>query len=301
VSVDSVPLVPPFTYNNQCGSVLLTTFIPVLLMGYTIQLVFPVAAMAVLTQIPHTALPPFCLQIFPGFLWPELWLQGEESFVHNKEGNDILNIRSILCNDVLNNWLLMLTFGLCSPILAVAIVCCVLVKMCMWMTLMGRFTSHMLIGSGDLEVDSASGASEVGVLSQVGSTGSTTTMVVTTKEEVVGFALMSLTRVRISLFTVLQYLFWRLACCSALFVGLLSWDLAGDEIGWLLSLWVPFLPFVYVLMLRCIAYYFNYLSSDSGGMDKKDVRQASVVVEMSAAPHRTSRNPLHEVDGSSTL
>jgi hypothetical protein len=56
-----------------------------------------------------------------------------------------------------------------------------------------------------------------------------------------------------------------------------------------------------VLMLRCIAYYFNYLSSDSGGMDKKDVRQASVVVEMSAAPHRTSRNPLHEVDGSSTL
>jgi hypothetical protein len=36
---ESAPVTPPFVYNNQCASVILTSFIPVLIIGYSIQLI----------------------------------------------------------------------------------------------------------------------------------------------------------------------------------------------------------------------------------------------------------------------
>ena len=50
--------------------------------------------------------------------------------------------------------------------------------------------------------------------------------------------------------------FWRLVSCSALFITLLSWDMAADEVSWLQSFWIPLLPLGFVVMLRCIAHYF---------------------------------------------
>jgi hypothetical protein len=58
VKMDSASLVPPFTYNNQCGSVVVTSYIPVLLLGYSLQLVLPVLVMALLRCVPHTSIPP---------------------------------------------------------------------------------------------------------------------------------------------------------------------------------------------------------------------------------------------------
>ena len=292
MSVDSVPLVPPFTYNYQCGSVLLTSFIPVLIMGYSIQLLLPVAAMAILTYVPYSLIPLVCRHMFRGILWPTQWSQGGTELVHNKlfvnKHTDVmLQIRSILCNDVLNNWILMLTFGLCSPILAVAIVCCVLVKMTLWMILIGRFTRHVLVGNGDSDGDSAVKAPVPRV---------STIIVDTSNDEVIYFALESLTQVRISLFNALKYSFWRLAWCSALFVGLLSWDLAGDEVGWLQSLWVPLLPLFHMLMLHCIAYYFSCEIGD--GMAKGVSVEEKNVALPGQGVDFASRNPLHHEDSS---
>jgi hypothetical protein len=253
-----------------------------------------------LTQVPYESIPPICHQMFRGIMWPDHWLQGGDKFIRNKvfmaqHTDGMLQIRSILCNDVLNNWLLMLTFGLCSPILAAAIACCVVVKMGLWTLLMGRYARHVLMENRDSDGDSAIKASQGATVSNLVGRGSTA-IADTSNDEVIYFALESLTQVRISLFSVLKYSFWRLAWCSALFVGLFSWDLAGDEVEWMRSLWAPLLPLFHVLMLYCIAHYLNVTGGNSAA-------KGASVQEKSTALHEegtncTSQNPLHHSDNS---
>ena len=287
---ESAPLVPPFTYNNQCGSVLLTSYIPVLLMGYSIQLLLPAAVAVTLTCFPRVSMPSLGHQIFHGILWPDHWIQGGDEFARNKammssHTDLMLKVRSIFCNDVLNNWLSLLTFGLCSPVLAVAIVCCVLLKMFLWISLVGRFTRHVLLGQMESATDDSSDIM------------SSTTVANTNKNEVTCFALNSLAEVHLSLSIVLKDSFWRLAWCSALFIGLLSWDLATDEVGWLRALWVPILPLFHVLMLHCIAYYLY-----NGGDGARQLKQSSeekITAQLQDEHHkRATKNPLNDVDNS---
>lgn len=245
VDVDSVPLTPPFTYNNQCGSVLLTSYIPVLLLGYSLQLLLPVFVLVLQIYLPIMAIPSFIRHASHGIIWPDHWLQDEISN-HNIDILDsnqevLLKIRTIYCNDVLNNWLIMLTFGLCSPVLALAVVFCILLKMLVWVMLVGRFLRYTML------YDS-----------------STSSIVDTSKGNAVSVVLKALGDVHIPLFNVLASSFWRLAWYSAVFVGLLGWDLAADDVGWIQSLWVPVTPLGMVLILRFTAKYVN-----SNGMDSK--------------------------------
>ena len=153
--VESVPLVPPFTYNNQCGSVVLTSYIPVLLLGYAIQLMLTFLALAFLTYVPYGLLSSFVRNMLHGIILlvvcPEYWLQEGDASIRNRailsaDPTILLKICTIFCNDVFNNWLMMMTFGLCSPVLVVAIACAVVLKMslCMWTLLLGRFTKCVL-------------------------------------------------------------------------------------------------------------------------------------------------------------
>ena len=157
--METASLVPPFTYNNQCGSVVLTAYIPVFLLGYSIQLVLPLILLAVLTCLSHDSIPSSVRMMFHGIIWPEYWLHGGDAVLAHNNGNPsrILAMRPILCNDVCNNWLVMVTFGLCSPILAVAIACSVVLKMSLWVLLIGRFTKRSLLdrdgGSGGSSSD----------------------------------------------------------------------------------------------------------------------------------------------------
>jgi hypothetical protein len=266
--VESASLVPPFTYNNQCGSVVLTSYIPVLLLGYSIQLMLPFIFMTSLTFVSYDSMPPSVRKMFHGIIWPEYWLQGGDVLVRNtailnSDPSVLLEIETICCNDVLNNWLLMLTFGLCSPVLAVAIVCSVLLKMSLWMSLVGRFTRSILPGDGgggdgsNATSPPAAGTTAVGPFPSRLSETVSRRSVVNNKntDDVVHFALTALAEVHIPLFEVLSRSFWRLIWCSALFVALLGWDMAGDEVGLLQSLWVPLAPLGYALVLRCGAHY----------------------------------------------
>jgi hypothetical protein len=242
----------------------------VFLLGYSIQLSLPLVVVAALTWVRYESMPPSVRIIFHGIMWPDHWLQGGEVLARNKAlvGSDsgiILNNRTIFCNDVFNNWLLMMTFGLCSPVLAVAIVSCVLLKMSLWVMLIGRFT-RCIVGSSDGD----GGGDEGG-------------------DDVVQFALGSLAAEYIPLLEVLAASFWRLAWCSALFVSLVCWDMAMDEVGWLQSVWVPLVPLGFVALLRSVEHCCRVMGGDHDGSGEEAKGSGATASEDSGV----SLNPLH--------
>lgn len=288
VEADSASLVPPFLYNNQCGSEILTSFIPVLMLGYSIQLLLTILAFAFLPYVPYVSMSHVVLKIFHGVICPDYWLQGGDLLVVNKalvkrDPRVLLKIQTVFCNDVLNNWLLMLTFGLFSPVLAAAIACVVVLKMFLWVFLIGRFTRCAL---------------------QAGCVGGTTitTATVATKSidgtaavaaaddqngcDVVHFSLAALAAAYTPLFEVLARAFWRLVWCSALFVSLLGWDMAADDVGWLRSLWIPLVSFGYTLVLRGVAHYVYHDGDDEN-------QETSNKVVLPRESSCISQSPLH--------
>jgi hypothetical protein len=231
-----------------------------------------------------------------GIMCPEYWMQGGDVLALNKTiaRNDpsvFLKIRTIFCNDVFNNWLLMLTFGLCSPVLAVAIACSVLLKMSLWVLLIGRFTRCILEDENGITLTDSTAVAVSPSQQSISSKMSTISGTTNAKRDEVGnFFLAALAEVYIPLFEVLAGSFWRLVWCSMLFVALLSWDIAADEVGWLKSLWVPLVPLGYVLILRCVAYFCNY-SSDSGGDSKQEL---AAEMALALGGSGVSQSPLHE-------
>ncbi len=84
-------------------------------------------------------------ELLDDILLPRFWLKSEyvtkNKLLLKNNPMALLNIRSFFCFEVLNNLVVLLTLGLCSPILACAIVFVVVVKMNMRLLLLGRFAS----------------------------------------------------------------------------------------------------------------------------------------------------------------
>ena len=287
VEVESAPVIPPFTYNNQCSSVLLTSYIPVLIIGLSIQLVMCFIVPVILcqagkwldlTEIIHR-------KMLKGILWPEFWLNSDDSDLASRNKahleNDptiILNSKTILCFNILNNVLVMLTFGLCSPVLAAAVTCVVVAKMNVLLLLVGRFAA---------------------VLSSDDSSGS------------MHFALAALAKVSLPVNEVLKRSFWVIVRTSALFVSLVCWDIASDEVGWADCIWIPLTVICYPLVLWSIAFCVGYRCQGTPAGRAEHCREVDVAgvelvtgdkdVELAAAASVPSppsldtdaHNPLH--------
>jgi len=324
IEVESASLVPPFTYNNQCASAVLTSYIPVFLLGYSIQLMLSLIILTALTYVSYASLPFAVRTMLHGIMWPEYWLQdSDDVLARNKaivesDAGIMLKIRTIFCNDVLNNWLLLLTFGLCSPVLVLAVVCSVLMKMSMWVLVVGRFTRCMLHdedSGGGVNCSEATThpAATTSDATPSDATTSRTRVVVATAltvettpssssaaadenrtADVAQNALTALAEEYIPLSEVLAGSFWRLVWCSALFVSLLGWDLAMDEVGWLQSMWVPLVPLCYVVLLRCAAHLYLH-STSARDSSKQHSVQIGAVSPHTSAVSAGSQSPLHEL------
>ena len=55
------PLIPPYSYNNLCSSIMLTGFIPVYIFVYAVNMLVPLWYVCVFTSVPYTSLPPWLL------------------------------------------------------------------------------------------------------------------------------------------------------------------------------------------------------------------------------------------------
>ena len=112
LEVESAPVTPPFVYNNQCASVLLTSYLPVLILGFSIQILVSVLLPVILNRVGEWL---GLVDIIHGILWPEFWLRSEESESHviklERNPSIMLNSKVILCFDILNNVMILLSFG----------------------------------------------------------------------------------------------------------------------------------------------------------------------------------------------
>jgi hypothetical protein len=269
VEVESAPVVPPFIYNNQCASVLLTSYIPVLILGYSIQIVLSVAMPVLLSP-----LGAWLATTFHGILWPEYWLRdgdGDAAVASRnrvylaKNPTIILRPEDVLCFNILNNLLIMLTFGLCSPVLAVAVTCAVVSKMSVLMFLVGRF-SKVLRGGDD-------------------------------EDGSVHYALVALASVRFPLLEVLQQSFWVIVWTSALFVAMVCWDIAGDDVGWAASIWLPVTVICYPMFLWVVTLFRATTVQDTAACENNDHEVPTGDTELVPLPQNKEThniaNPLH--------
>jgi hypothetical protein len=231
VEVESTPLIPPFSYNNQCAAVLLTSYIPVLIIAYAIQLVSSFAVSAMLSQagLVCDVSKIIHAKVNKGIIWPEFWAT-EDAFhaSHNKDCLDkdpalLLNTKAVLCFDILSSFMVLLSFGICSPMLAVATTCVLVSKMKVLTLLVGRFTAVLS--------DESHGGSENGE---------------------VHMAIKSLARVLFPLSEVMRRAFWLIAWFSALFIAMVCWDIAADDVGWEDALWLPLAAVGYPALLYVV-------------------------------------------------
>lgn len=236
VQVDSAAVIPPFTYNNQCASVLLTSYLPVLILGFSIQLVLCFLLPVLLFQAGNFIHLEDIIhhRIVGGILWPEYWLKSDESdlFLVNrnkacvKDPRTVFNPTSTLCFVILNDLMVMLSFGLCSPILAAAVTCSLVLQMCSRILLVGRFTSILTKNDAHLK-----------------DTGHRK------KSNDVHFALVALGKVQFPVREVFQRSFWMIGWCSGLFCALVCWDIAADDVGWSNASWIPITTLCYPIIL----------------------------------------------------
>lgn len=155
-----------------------------------------------------------CLCLSPGIMWPDNWLQeGPEGFSDVEvEANKyiiarpkrLLNIKTIM-GYFSNAAVVLLTFGLCSPYLAMAIIASTTVTVGMWLMFLGRFTHYRVYGIPKYE----------------------------------DHALISLDTQVSEAIGLIKVCVWPVVNSSCLFFAFLCWDMAGDEVGVVDAIFIP--------------------------------------------------------------
>jgi hypothetical protein len=142
--MDVLKITPPFFYSYQCGSTLLTSYIPVHMYSISMKVLFDVVTLIIIFSSSNMAeLPAWLLALFPGVCWPSHWKNCIESFDLEKKSIRLIEPHQIISR-TMNNVILLLSFGLCSPVLCVCIAVSICVYLCSWLLLIGRFVFHRI-------------------------------------------------------------------------------------------------------------------------------------------------------------
>jgi len=139
--MDVLKITPPFFYSYQCGSTLLASYIPVHLYSVSLQVLFTIVTLIVIFSSSSKAYHPrWLLSMFPGVCWPAHWQSAGGSAIDLKALPVMIKSHQIISR-TMNNVILLLSFGLCSPVLCSSIVVSICAHLCSWLMLIGRFVS----------------------------------------------------------------------------------------------------------------------------------------------------------------
>jgi hypothetical protein len=147
--MDALHVTPPFAYTYQCGSTLLAAYLPVYMYSVSLQILSLIAKLAFIFCSNLAPYPLWVTRWFPGIYWPlssgnvRVDDAGRDSESSDKPSLSLIRPHQILSTAV-NNLILMLSFGLCSPILCCFIALSLCVNLCSWLMLIGRFVSSNL-------------------------------------------------------------------------------------------------------------------------------------------------------------
>jgi hypothetical protein len=143
----ALEITPPFFYSYQCGSTLLTSYIPVYMYSVSMQLLSSIVTFGFIllssshsiTEHPHWS---WLLNWFPGVCWPSHWNNFDQE---NHSEPTVIETPILVVNPheiisrMMNNLVLLLSFGLCSPVLCCFIALSICVHLSCWLILIGRF------------------------------------------------------------------------------------------------------------------------------------------------------------------
>eukprot|EP00603_Paraphysomonas_imperforata_P015088 CAMPEP_0114455140 /NCGR_PEP_ID=MMETSP0104-20121206/2944_1 /TAXON_ID=37642 ORGANISM="Paraphysomonas imperforata, Strain PA2" /NCGR_SAMPLE_ID=MMETSP0104 /ASSEMBLY_ACC=CAM_ASM_000202 /LENGTH=1477 /DNA_ID=CAMNT_0001627547 /DNA_START=33 /DNA_END=4466 /DNA_ORIENTATION=+ len=121
---------PIFSYDYQCSSSLFTVFFPVLLFSYTLTAFVEPAILLMLINFVKFEYVDGFLKLIPSILWPT-------RSRHDKFNKVILP--EILCSSLLGNIAIILTFGVASPAVGLAVALSVYIYTWQWHYIVGRY------------------------------------------------------------------------------------------------------------------------------------------------------------------
>lgn len=230
--VDVAPLTPPYSYNHLCTSVIITSFIPVYIFVYAMGMLVPIFYVSVFTSVSYSLLPrQFLYAVVDGLYWPDEWpakyatsgCTGDSCsngisdssksgpMDHVVEPWMLLVANRIVTADILDHMLVLFTFGMCSPLLAMSIMVSVSFKHYMWIMLLGRFVHTRVLTRCTLE-----GGKVV---------------------EDWAIVALSKTCLPVPVLDLVSRSVWPIIWTSAVFFSFLCWDVAADQEGGLRALW----------------------------------------------------------------
>jgi hypothetical protein len=159
----------------------------------------------------------------------------------------------------MNNIILLVSFGLCSPVLCVCIALNICVHLWSWLMLIGRFVSlrldvlRALRSSSPSTTEAGSVVSPFLFVTSSDLLASPLLLIVESLNDdhkTIDDPLLQLLNQQLQgVHSSLLVCKWPVTLMSCFFVTLLCWDMAGDKGGWLRALWVPVVGVVMSLAL----------------------------------------------------
>lgn len=247
--VQVAPLVPPFSYNYMCSSTVLTAYIPVYIYLCCLDLIVAFSFHWLLLRIypSYSSLPKLLLNKVPGVYWSDFpeWIA--DSYIKalpigsplSRNLDDTLRDSAALDTSLvimkpesifvplLQNLATLLTFGINSPVLAVALALASTMLILQYHYSATKFFYHLR--------QSPAKAHIVQLLSQ--------TFIDPTSS--------------------VRNICWAIILFSCLFISLICWDIAGDQIGWKDSFLLPifgFSSFVLIYLIHSVYQYYHSLN-----------------------------------------
>jgi hypothetical protein len=243
--MDVLKITPPFFYSYQCSATLLTSYIPVLIYSISFQILITFLTLIIIFSASSMKqCPRWVLALLPGVCWPtDGESLGASDIDLNEKPIQLIKPHQIISKQM-NHLILLLSFGLCSPVLCCYIGVSICLHLCVWLLLIGRFVS--------VRLDALSAPTSSSLSTDRGSLYFLliSSSLIAEADKIVDDPLLRLLDQQLqSVNTSVLVCKWPVTLVSCFFVTLLSWDMAGDKGGWLQALWVPIVGLVMPLVI----------------------------------------------------
>jgi hypothetical protein len=236
-------------YNNLCTSTILTSYIPVYVFVYAIQLLVSVLLVVVLTSVEYTSLPRWLQKGLHGVFWP-----GHEWISDRIVPRDLLKATEIISFDILNHLAVFVTFGISSPYLAVILIFSVCLKLYIWRMIIGRFAYTRSCPNSE-------SICNIGGYKESGDDG-----------------LASLSLACLPIMDMLEDCMRPIVLSSAVFFACICWDMAGDKVDWRASFWAPASVMMVPVLLWCVVFAHKHSNKMAAGSDGSSVEEDTLTV-----------------------
>jgi hypothetical protein len=296
--VDVPPFTPSFTYNYLCGSTLLSSYLPIYFYLSLFQIITtPLGSYLLSQHVSYSALPVPVRSSLPGLLWPHHWTH--QSVTRKEVEVSLMNLEpskknslvpfeekeipspSLLfkvdsfANKFMHDVLVLLTFGLCCPLLCFAISLSMILSIFEINIMVGRF----ILSKGRISLESC--GNQHSSLLTLRSTEENNPSVAPLLSFDPSFRLV-VTLIH-DLAPACRNLVWIVIWSSCFFFMFLCWDIAGDELGLERSLWVP----TVVLGITIIFYFYFLLFPLSQSQREEKKMKEEEEEEVISSLHRT--------------